>query len=149
MDCRGAGGGRCDNYIKTRVEMSFVSDYLTPFLEYYGRLLDGPYLAQQLQFKGSQEIGGDYINKVHRAQRRAITEQYPHIHAATNQPSRQCRVPPFPASSPTTFPASCSTVPPSSRSFRTPHRRLPSLSQSQVPLRATGNLQSYLHRDHE
>lgn len=108
--------------------MSFVSDYLTPFLEYYGRLLDGQYLAQQLQFKGSQEIGGDYVNKVHRAQRRAITERYYCPHAAMTRPSRQCRVPPFSASSRTTSPACYSTVPPSPRSLRTPYRGLPGLS---------------------
>jgi hypothetical protein len=52
--------------------MSFVSDYLTPFFDFYGRLLDGKYLGQQLAFKGSQEVGGDYVNKVNRAHRRAI-----------------------------------------------------------------------------
>jgi hypothetical protein len=56
--------------------MSFVSEYLTPFLDYYGRLIDGAYLSQQLTFKGSQEVGGDYVNKVTRANRRSITSKY-------------------------------------------------------------------------
>jgi hypothetical protein len=55
--------------------MSFVSDYLTPFFDLYGRLLDGRYLSQQLAFKGSQEVGGDYVNKVVRSQRRAISQK--------------------------------------------------------------------------
>jgi hypothetical protein len=58
--------------------MSFVSEYLTPFLDYYGRLLDGAYLSQQLGFKGSQEVGGDYVNKVNRAHRRSVTSKYYH-----------------------------------------------------------------------
>jgi hypothetical protein len=55
--------------------MSFVSDYLTPFFDFYGRLLDGAYLSEQLRFKGSLEVGGDYVNKVNRAHRRAITSK--------------------------------------------------------------------------
>ena len=38
--------------------MSFVSEYLTPFFDAYTKALDGKYLSQQLQFKGSQEVGG-------------------------------------------------------------------------------------------
>ena len=55
--------------------MSFISEYVTPFLNYYDRLLDGSYLHQQLAFKGSQEVGGDYVNKVNRANRRQITQK--------------------------------------------------------------------------
>lgn len=56
--------------------MSIVSDYLTPFLDQYGRWLDGSYLSQQLQFKGSEEVGGNYVQKVNRAQRRSIQDRY-------------------------------------------------------------------------
>ena len=55
--------------------MSIVSEYLTPFLKYYDNLLDGSYLSQQLAFKGSQEVGGDYISKVDKANRRNITQK--------------------------------------------------------------------------
>lgn len=56
--------------------MSFVSDYLTPLLRGYSRSLDGSYLAQQLDFKGAQETGGDYISKVNRAHRRSVEAKY-------------------------------------------------------------------------
>jgi hypothetical protein len=52
--------------------MSFVSEYLTPFFKWYDRKLDGEYIATQLQFKGSDEAGGDYISKIGRAQKRNI-----------------------------------------------------------------------------
>jgi len=53
--------------------MSFISEYFTPFLDYYHRLIDGRYLAHQLQFKGSAgEVGGDYVNKVDRANRKSV-----------------------------------------------------------------------------
>ncbi len=55
--------------------MSFVSEYLTPFFKYYDSLLDGQYLSQQLAFKGGKEVGGDYVNKVNRANRRKITQK--------------------------------------------------------------------------
>ena len=45
--------------------MSIISEYVTPFFKWYDRLLDGEYIATQLQFKGSEEVGGDYINKIH------------------------------------------------------------------------------------
>lgn len=55
--------------------MSFISDYVTPFLDYYGRLLDGKYLSEQLDYKGSKELGGDYVSKVRRSQTRSITDK--------------------------------------------------------------------------
>lgn len=67
--------------------MSFVSEYLTPFLDFYHRLLDGAYLSSQLPFKGSQEVGGDYVNKVRRAHRRAITGRYDDALASVSSPS--------------------------------------------------------------
>lgn len=67
--------------------MSFVSEYLTPFLDYYHRLIDGAYLSSQLPFKGSQEVGGDYVNKVRRYHRRAITQKYDDALASVNNPN--------------------------------------------------------------
>lgn len=67
--------------------MSFVSDYLTPFLDYYHRLLDGAYLSSQLPFKGSQEVGGDYVNKLRRYHRRAITSKYDDALASVSNPN--------------------------------------------------------------
>lgn len=67
--------------------MSFVSEYLTPFLDFYHRLIDGAYLSSQLPFKGSQEVGGDYINKVRRANRRAITQKYDDALSSVNNPN--------------------------------------------------------------
>ena len=67
--------------------MSFVSEYLTPFLDFYHRLIDGAYLSSQLPFKGSQEVGGDYVNKVRRAHRRAITQKYDDALASVNNPN--------------------------------------------------------------
>jgi len=56
--------------------MSFVSEYLSSLLDGYGRLIDGAYLADQLKYKGSQEVGGDYVNKCLRAQRRTIQTRF-------------------------------------------------------------------------
>lgn len=52
--------------------MSIVSEYLSPLLDAYSRLLDGEYIATQMQFKGSKDLGGDYSNKIRRANIRAI-----------------------------------------------------------------------------
>jgi hypothetical protein len=56
--------------------MSFVSEYVTPFLEAYHRAIEGSYLSQQLGFKGSKEAGGDYGTKVARYNRRQIQSVY-------------------------------------------------------------------------
>lgn len=56
--------------------MSIISEYVTPFLGWYHRQIEGEYLATQLQYKGSEEIGGDYINKVERYNRRTIQNRY-------------------------------------------------------------------------
>jgi hypothetical protein len=72
-------------YIK--LIMSFVSEYLTPFLDFYHRLLDGDYLSSQLPFKGSQEVGGDYVNKVRRTHRRSITQKYDDALASVSNPN--------------------------------------------------------------
>lgn len=63
--------------------MSIISDYVTPFFQAYTRSLDGQYMATQLQFKGSNESGGDYISKVERSQRRAIQNKYLPAYADT------------------------------------------------------------------
>ena len=56
--------------------MSFVSEYLTPFFQTYTRWLDGEYIATQMQFKGGEEAGADYISKINRANRRAVESMY-------------------------------------------------------------------------
>jgi|688.fasta_scaffold1040020_1 hypothetical protein len=92
--------------------MSFVSEYLTPFLDYYSRLLDGPYLSDQLKYKGGQEVGGDYVNKVRRANKRAIEGKYLLVYEDMTMPSTLFAIPLSPDSSQTTCPDCFSIVPP-------------------------------------
>lgn len=82
--------------------MSFISDYVTPFFQLYTRSLDGEYIATQLQFKGSKEAGGDYINKIDRAQRRAIQNRFRKLYVDMTTPCRQSKSQPFLGSSRTT-----------------------------------------------
>jgi hypothetical protein len=57
--------------------MSFVSDYLTPIIKAYSTWIEGSYLSEHLGSKGSAgELGGDYISKVNRANRRSVTQRY-------------------------------------------------------------------------
>lgn len=129
--------------------MSFVSEYLTPFLDYYGRLLDGKYLSQQLAFKGSQETGGDYITKVIRSQQREITEPYHLSHAASTQPSLLFKTPLSPGSSLIICPDCYSIVLCLLVSLRPIGDSIPSLSQPQSALCETWYLQPHLHWNHE
>lgn len=107
--------------------MSFISDYVTPFFQAYTRSLDGDYIATQLQFKGSKEIGGDYINKINRAQRRNIQNRFRSLYVDTTTPSRLSRNLPSSDSSKTTSCASSSTVCFNPLSLRQTRRRLPGL----------------------
>ena len=56
--------------------MSFISDYVTPFLGWYDAQTNGQYLSQSLRFKGGKEAGVDYFNKVQRSIARSITAPY-------------------------------------------------------------------------
>ncbi len=57
--------------------MSFVSDYLTPLIGAYSKWIEGSYLSEHLASKGAPgELGGEYINKVNRANRRSVTQRY-------------------------------------------------------------------------
>ena len=57
--------------------MSFVSDYLTPIIKTYSKWIEGDYLSEHLGSKGAAgELGGEYINKVNRANRRSVTQRY-------------------------------------------------------------------------
>lgn len=56
--------------------MSFITEYVSPLLDAYHRAIEGNYLAQQLSFKGSKEVGGDYNSKVARYNRRKIQSVY-------------------------------------------------------------------------
>lgn len=90
--------------------MSFISEYVTPFFQAYTRSLDGEYIATQLQFKGSKEVGGDYISKIDRAQRRAIQSRFRNLYVDMTTPFKLSRNPLFMASSRTTSLDCFSTV---------------------------------------
>lgn len=56
--------------------MSFVSDYLTPIIKTYSKWIEGDYLSEHLGSKGAAgELGGEYISKVNRANRRSVTQR--------------------------------------------------------------------------
>jgi hypothetical protein len=57
--------------------MSFVSEYITPLIKAYSKWIEGSYLSEHLGSKGApDELGGEYINKVNRANRRSVTKRY-------------------------------------------------------------------------
>ena len=67
--------------------MSFISDYVSPFLKWYHRIIEGDYLAEALQYKGGKDIGTDYVAKVSRANRRPIEARYDNSLNAVKQPT--------------------------------------------------------------
>ena len=90
--------------------MSFISDYVTPFLGKYHRWIEGSYLATQLQYKGGEDAGTNYIDKVDRYNIRKIQSWYPLPHTAMTKQYKALRTLPSPHSSLTTSSASFSIV---------------------------------------
>ena len=60
--------------------MSFITEYCTPFFNWYHSLIEGSYLSEALKYKGGKEIGTNYISKVNRYNRRTVEGKYPPSH---------------------------------------------------------------------
>lgn len=53
-----------------------ISGIANPLFDWYHQLIEGEYLAEHLRYPGGKGVGVTYINKVQKANRKAIEAKY-------------------------------------------------------------------------